>query len=206
MKVNIWLNKKVMIASILVGAVALFFFSVPKVSASVVINEPIYSSNGEELRYGTPYYIRDKGMAHRGGLTYEPYASYDYALFSHVSSGRGETVVFENAANKSSKEVIRSGNKVKVKFEGSNWGWRYTYFVRGSKDVYLDIESKASIFEIYGTKSDSSFALGNGQSNGPAFNTIQGNRSGSKSWLGYGTTNAYWTPGGVVHTTLRASR
>lgn len=59
------------------------FFTI-NVNAEADNSHPV-STNGNRLRYNTPYRLRDKNLPHRNPVTFEAWASYDYAIFGHYT-------------------------------------------------------------------------------------------------------------------------
>lgn len=95
----------------------------------------IYSKNGIPVQYGVPYYLFDKELPNKGGITYEAWSSYDYAIFAHDSHSNGTPIVIEHP-EKIAGDVVRSGETVRIRSVKSNWpGWHYWSFT-SSLDYY----------------------------------------------------------------------
>ncbi|NSM93674.1 hypothetical protein HRD98_11130 [Enterococcus faecalis] len=88
----------------------------------------IHSKNGKQVEYGVPYYLFDKELPTKGGVTYEAWSSYDYAIFAHDPNSNGTPIVIEHP-KKNTGDPVRSGDVVRIRSVGSNWGgWNYWDF------------------------------------------------------------------------------
>ncbi|AIM25745.1 hypothetical protein MEPL4_4c00150 [Melissococcus plutonius] len=89
--------------------------------------ETVLDNNGNPMHYGTKYILKDYNIP-KGGVTYETWASYDYAIFSNDQHSDGTAIVFEKRG-KTPGDVIISGDKnVIVRSTHANWG-DYVYWV-----------------------------------------------------------------------------
>lgn len=101
------------LTSILTLAIAAASFPIMALAAD---NSDPVTKNGERLKYNTPYYLKDKNLPNRGGVTFEAYGSYDYALFAHDPASNGTPIIFENTDR--TDGFINSDDMIRIKSMG----------------------------------------------------------------------------------------
>lgn len=173
--------------------VVCFLFLVPQLAfAADSDGQPIYLKNGNTMQYGKAYYLKDKNLPNRGGITYEYWLSYDYALFSNSPSSMGARIVFEKDG-KNYGDIVKSGDQyVSIKSTGSNWdGWVYWVPTSsmGTNSVWLSDNIKRSRMHVISySKSDNSIGIGvlgayvGGVVIRPTWSNYEGS-TGSKAWM-----------------------
>lgn len=89
--------------------------------------EELRSKNNIPIKYGEQYYLFDKNLPNKGGVTFEAWASYDYVLFANDNKSNGAPIVIEPLnKNKKSGDVVKSGDTVTIRSVHSNWpNWHY---------------------------------------------------------------------------------
>lgn len=130
------------------------------------VNGEVCDVNGNPLIYGKNYYVWHIGddSIKRGGLTFEPYLSYDNLLFSNNYNAVGTAQVITGKAN---GEMVREGDRVKVESTNGNWGnereWASRNFFTGG--IYNDMILKKSgdTLFIAGDKVDGKGKVGFGK-------------------------------------------
>ncbi|MBO0440478.1 hypothetical protein [Candidatus Enterococcus ikei] len=129
-------------------------------SNSLAADTHAVTNTGERVKYNTPYYLLDRTTG-KGGVTYEPYASWDYVIFAHDKDSLGTPIVFENSENRDG--VINLGDKVAIKSTQSSWGgynyWHHKFDGVSSKGVWLS-DYKVCTEEVYGNSKDNSVGIG----------------------------------------------
>ncbi|AHA75745.1 Kunitz family serine protease inhibitor [Bacillus sp. AF62] len=146
--------KKHLIRVIMVASVITSF---PTTMLAADDSDPV-TKNGERLQYNTPYYVRDKNLPHKGGVTFEPWVLDDYVLFAHSSTDNGIPIIFENK-NKTDG-FIKSDDWIRIKStQASKMGEQYWAPDLMMKSVYLSSDDKID-HKIYGSSKDNSIGIG----------------------------------------------
>ncbi|MDB1690147.1 hypothetical protein [Enterococcus casseliflavus] len=117
------------------------------------------ASDGNRLRYNTPYYLKDKNLPNRGGITYRSWLKYDYAIFADSTNSRGTPIVFEHPSGRSG--FIDSNDEIIVKSTGSNWnGWVYWRYTDSWNAESVWFSNQSRVFgNIYGSTTDNSVGM-----------------------------------------------
>lgn len=117
------------------------------------------TSTGERLTYNTSYYLRDKNLSNRGGVTFQAWLNNDYAIFGSSTTNRGTPIVFEHPNGNSG--VINSDDPVTVRSTNSNWnGAVYWSYTDGWNSDSVRLYSERKTFgNIYGSTTDNSVGL-----------------------------------------------
>lgn len=180
----------ILIISITLGVVCL------NTVANAADNSNPVTSNGNRLQYNVPYTLRDKNLPHRGGITFQAWNRYDYAIFAHSSVSNGAPIVFESPTNKIG--FIDSEDFIIVRSTQSNWGgWHFWSFTSGfnANSVWLS-DRRQGIGYLYGLSNDNSVGIGGlgiqalANAPMPVFIQLEGGH-GSASWM---TANIRFLP------------
>lgn len=117
------------------------------------------TARGERLQYNVPYFVKDKNLPNRGGVTYQKWLRYDYAVFHNDPFNRGTPIVFESPDNRIG--YISSNDSIIIKSVGSNWDhwvyWQYTDAMNASS-VWFSNQRK-TMGNIYGSLTDNSVGI-----------------------------------------------
>lgn len=117
------------------------------------------TATGERLRYNVPYYLTDKDLPNRGGVTYQRWLMYDYAVFNSNPNHLGTPIIFESPGVLF--EFIQSDAPIIIRSVDSNWEnwvyWQYTDSMNASS-VWLSNQPRV-MGNIYGSPSDNSVGL-----------------------------------------------
>ncbi|WP_255300993.1 hypothetical protein [Bacillus thuringiensis] len=84
---------KKFLTSILTVAIAAA--SLPVTALAADYSNPV-TKNGDRLKYNTPYYIKDKNLLDKGGVTFEHWGLDDFVLFANAALDNGTPIIFEN--------------------------------------------------------------------------------------------------------------
>jgi len=137
------------------------FFTI-NVNAEADNSHPV-STNGNRLRYNTPYRLRDKNLPHRNPVTFEAWTSYDYAIFGHYTRPgyRGGTpIIIESTTGKTG--FIDSNDPIAIRSTTSNWGgWVYWDVTNSylANSVWLT-NRRVPIGHLVGNSRDRSVGIG----------------------------------------------
>ncbi|ANS52050.1 hypothetical protein BT246_67580 (plasmid) [Bacillus thuringiensis] len=93
-------------------AVAIATASLPLTVFAADDSDPVTKS-GERLKYNTPYYLKDKHLPHKGGVTFESWVLDDFVRFADSSNDNGTPIIFENKDN--TDGWLKSGDEIRVK-------------------------------------------------------------------------------------------
>ncbi|MDA1775418.1 hypothetical protein PDJ95_29785 [Bacillus cereus] len=168
---------------------AIVAVSLPVTALAADHSDPV-TKNGERLKYNTPYYLKDKTLPDKGGVTIEPWVLDDFVLFSNSSTDNGDPIVFENEDG--TEGFITSTDKIRIKSTKFNKSG-LQYWARDTLigSVYLSYDKRADHI-IYGSSNDNSIGIGTveesiGRSNGGiapswSFYTYKGG-TGEKAWI-----------------------
>ncbi|MHB0802040.1 hypothetical protein PVK73_21065 [Bacillus thuringiensis] len=135
--------------------VAIAAASLPVTALAADHSDPV-TKNGERLKYNTPYYLKDKNLPHRGGVTVESWMMDDYVRFSDSSTDNGTPIIFENKDR--TDGFIESGDWIGVKSTKVNSDAQYWAFNTRYQSVYLVADTGAS-HRIYGSSKDNSTGI-----------------------------------------------
>ncbi|WYJ96924.1 hypothetical protein DOK67_0001227 [Enterococcus sp. DIV0212c] len=129
-------------------------------SISLAADSHPMTITGEQVKYNTPYYLKDANENY-GGVSFWPYASYDYVFFHKDKYVNGTKIVFE--AKDMRDGVIRLGDLVGIKMLNANWpGWNYWTSSNGSLSntgIYLNNETWVQ-HELYSDSNTHSLGIG----------------------------------------------
>ncbi|MDA1775450.1 hypothetical protein PDJ95_29970 [Bacillus cereus] len=143
---------------ILTGALTLAMFagSLPGTALAADNSDPV-TKNGERLKYNTPYYLKDKTLPNKGGITVEPYLFTDYPLFSNSPTDNGDPIIFENPDG--TDGFIKSGEDLTIKAtKVIDSGAQYWSFSNRDNSVYLG--KSPQNHRLYGSSKDNSIGIG----------------------------------------------
>ncbi|MED3389064.1 hypothetical protein P4418_09445, partial [Bacillus thuringiensis] len=108
--------------------------------------------------YNTPYYVRDKNLPHKGGVTFEHWGLDDYVLFAHAPTDNGTSIIFENKNR--TDGIIQSDDWIRIKFMQANAsGDQYWAPDQLMDSVYLNSDRRID-HKIYGSSTDNSIGIG----------------------------------------------
>ncbi|ANS51679.1 hypothetical protein BT246_63870 (plasmid) [Bacillus thuringiensis] len=137
-------------------ALAMAVASLP-VTAFAADNSNPVAKNGEPLKYNTPYYLKDKNLPHRGGVTFEPWVLDNFVRFADSPTNNGTSIIFENKDN--TEGVIQSGDEIRVKSTKVDSTSQYWTIDTLLNSVYLNYDTTTD-FKIYGSSNDNSIGIG----------------------------------------------
>ncbi|PGW57458.1 hypothetical protein [Bacillus thuringiensis] len=140
------------ILSLTIAAAAL-----PVTALAADHSEPV-TKNGERLKYNTPYYIKDKNLPDKGGVTFERWGLSDFVLFANAVTDNGTPIIFEH--KEGIDGFIESTDEIRIKFTKANEPdihyWAYDPFFNS---IGLNYRNSADHI-IYGSSEDNSIGLG----------------------------------------------
>ena len=120
-------------------------------------SDPV-TKNGEPLKYNTPYYLKDKNLPHKGGVTFDSWGLYDYVCFADSTMDKGTPIIFENKDK--TDGFIKSNDRIRVKTTKADAGEYWTYTRSGfTESVGLSNDNKTE-HRIYGSSEDNSIGIG----------------------------------------------
>jgi len=120
-------------------------------SNSVQAAEVALDTDKQPLEYGKKYYVSTIENMEKGGLTFEPYLSFDNLLFANSPSNRGTAMVIQGEG-KSPGTVIGKNDTVSIINDNANWKGRSYWAPRQSmgngitKQIIL--QTKPYMFQI----------------------------------------------------------
>ncbi|ANS52045.1 hypothetical protein BT246_67530 (plasmid) [Bacillus thuringiensis] len=131
--------------------------SLPLTTLAADHSDPVTKS-GERLKYNTPYYLKDKNLPHKGGVTFEPWGLDDYVLFTHSSTNNGTPIIFENKNR--TDGFIQSDDWIRIKSTQASTPespyWSPDQLI---DSVYLSSDDMTD-HKIYGSSTDNSIGIG----------------------------------------------
>ncbi|MED3038055.1 hypothetical protein CBR56_28835 [Bacillus thuringiensis] len=146
--------KKILTSVLTLGIAAA---SLPVTALAADTSDPV-TKNGERLKYNTPYYLKDKKLPHKGGVTFDTWSLYDYVCFADSSTDNGTPIIFENVDK--TDGFIKSDDKINVKSTKADAGQYWTYTIAWFMDsVGLSDDNKTE-HRIYGSSKDNSIGIG----------------------------------------------
>ncbi|PGW36743.1 hypothetical protein [Bacillus thuringiensis] len=143
------------LASVL--AVVIAAASLPVTALAADGSDPV-TKNGERLKYNTPYYVKDKNLPDKGGVTFERWGLDDFVLFANSATDNGTPIMFENSDG--ADGFIKSTDKIRIKSIKSNEPGVH-YWARDTllDSIYLNYDNTIDHM-IYGSSEDNSIGLG----------------------------------------------
>ncbi|PGW36744.1 hypothetical protein [Bacillus thuringiensis] len=143
------------LASIL--TLAITAASLPVTALAADYSDPV-TKNGDRLKYNTPYYLKDKNLSDKGGVTFERWGLDDFVLFADSATDNGTPIIFENRDG--SEGFIESMDKIRIKSTKSNEPGVH-YWARDTlfESVYLNYDNTTDHI-VYGSSEDNSIGLG----------------------------------------------
>ncbi|MDA1775387.1 hypothetical protein PDJ95_29585 [Bacillus cereus] len=143
---------------ILTGALTLAMFagSLPGTALAADNSDPV-TKNGERLKYNTPYYLKDKTLPNKGGVTVEPWFNDDYILFSNSPTDNGDPIIFENPDG--TDGFIQSGEELRIRatkvIDPGVQYWQYNH-----PNFYISLSAdKDAKQRLYGSSKDNSIGI-----------------------------------------------
>ena len=153
------------ILSLTIAAAAL-----PVTALAADHSDPV-TKNGERLKYNTPYYIKDKNLPDKGGVTFERWGLSDFVLFANTVADNGTPIIFEHKYGIDG--FIESTNEVRIKSTKANKpGVHYWASDPLFNSIYLNYSNSAD-HVIYGSPEDNSIGLGS---------TVKGVHESATGW------------------------
>ncbi|OQR53469.1 hypothetical protein [Bacillus sp. CDB3] len=143
------------LTSVLTLAIAVA--SLPVTALAADRSDPV-TKNGERLKYNTPYYLKDKNLPHKGGVTFETWALYDYVLFADSPMDNGTPIIFEDEDR--TDGFIKFNDKIRVKTTKADAGEYWTYSGGFIDSVGLSNDDNKTEHRIYGSSKDNSIGIG----------------------------------------------
>ncbi|MED3038058.1 hypothetical protein CBR56_29380 [Bacillus thuringiensis] len=147
--------KKTLISVLTLAIVAA---SLPITALAADHSDPVTRFNGERLKYNTPYYLKDKNLPHKGGVTFETWALYDYVLFADSFTDNGTPIIFENEDR--TDGFIKSQDKIRIKTTKANAGEYWTFTSGGFINSVSLSDDNNKKYRIYGSSEDNSIGIG----------------------------------------------
>ncbi|MBG0969282.1 hypothetical protein [Bacillus sp. SRB3LM] len=128
------------------------------VTALAADNSAPVTKNGERLKYNTPYYLKDKNLPDKGGVTFEHWGLDDFVLFAESSTDNGTPIIFENKDG--ADGFIESNDEIRIKSTKANEPG-VQYWARDAlfDSIYLNYDNTIDHI-IYGSSEDNSIGLG----------------------------------------------
>ncbi|MDA1775109.1 hypothetical protein PDJ95_27885 [Bacillus cereus] len=165
---------------ILTGALTLAMFagSLPGTALAADNSDPV-TKNGERLKYNTPYYLKDKTLPNKGGITVESWLFFDLLLFSNSPTDNGDPIIFKNPDGTGG--FIKSGDNLKIKitkFMESG----YQYWANDAVGVMLTAYNCPNTHRVYGSSKDNSIGIGSMEPMPESMRYYRGKHA-DKAWL-----------------------
>ncbi|MDA1775050.1 hypothetical protein PDJ95_27530 [Bacillus cereus] len=175
------------LASVL--TLAIIAGSLPGTALAADHSDPV-TKKGERLKYNTLYYLKDKNLPHKGGVTFESWFLDNFVRFADSSTDNGTPIIFEN--NDKTDGLIKSGDSIRVKSTKVNSRSQYWTFDQILESIYLNYDTRTD-HKIYGSSKDNSIGIGTpttaykiyeGKIVGiiPSFNGYKGGNT-EKAWM-----------------------
>ncbi|PGW38500.1 hypothetical protein [Bacillus thuringiensis] len=143
------------ITSVLTLAIAAA--SLPVTALAADHSDPV-TKNGERLKYNTPYYLKDKNLPDKGGVTFEHWGLDDFVLFAESSTDKGTPIIFENKDR--TDGFIESTDEIRIKSTKANEpGVHYWASDKLLDSIYLNYDNTVDHI-IYGSSEDNSIGIG----------------------------------------------
>ncbi|PGW36742.1 hypothetical protein [Bacillus thuringiensis] len=143
------------LASIL--TLAIVAASLPVTALAGDGSDPV-TKNGERLKYNTPYYVKDKNLPDKGGVTFERWGLDDFVLFANSATDNGTPIMFENKDG--ADGFIKSTDAIRIKSTNMNEpGVHYWTYDTLLNSIYLNYDNSTNHI-IYGSSEDNSVGLG----------------------------------------------
>lgn len=128
------------------------------VTALAADNSNPVTKSGERLKYNTPYYLKDKDLPYKGGVTFEHWVLDDYVLFTHSGANNGTPIIFENKNR--TDGFIQSDDWIRIKSTHASTPesqyWSPDLLIDA---VYLSSDDMTD-HKIYGSSKDNSIGIG----------------------------------------------
>ncbi|MBG0969239.1 hypothetical protein [Bacillus sp. SRB3LM] len=139
-------------------AVVIAAASLPVTALAADNSDPV-TKNGERLKYNTPYYVKDKNLSGKGGVTFEPWGFLgDFVLFADSVMDNGTSIIFEHRDGKDG--CIESTDEIRIKFTNATKpGMNYWAYDPLLNSIYLNYSNRAD-HVIYGSSEDNSIGIG----------------------------------------------
>ncbi|ANS52290.1 hypothetical protein BT246_69990 (plasmid) [Bacillus thuringiensis] len=137
-------------------AVAIATASLPLTVFAADDSDPV-TKNGERLKYNTSYYLKDKHLPHKGGVTFESWILDDFVRFADSSIDNGTPIIFENKDN--TDGWLKSGDEIRVKSTNVTFKSKYWTVDTIFNSIYLNYDTTTDL-KIFGSSTDNSIGIG----------------------------------------------
>ncbi|WP_196477885.1 hypothetical protein [Bacillus sp. SRB3LM] len=131
--------------------------SLPVTALAADHSDPV-TKNGERLKYNTSYYLKDKNLPDKGGVTFEHWGLDDFVLFANTVTDNGTPIIFENKDG--ADGFIESTDEIRIKSTQSSKSGLH-YWARDTllDSIYLSYDNTTDHI-IYGSSEDNSIGIG----------------------------------------------
>ncbi|PGW44454.1 hypothetical protein [Bacillus thuringiensis] len=131
--------------------------SLPVTALAADHSDPV-TKNGERLKYNTPYYLKDKNLPDKGGVTFERWGLDDFVLFADAATDNGTPIIFENEDG--TDGFIEFNDEIRIKSTKSNeLGVQYWAYDTLFGSIYLNYDDTVDHI-IYASSEDNSIGIG----------------------------------------------